>query len=61
MQKKINELIDQLPNKSEFGRELAEAFKIQYTSIKQNWIYGQSIPKEHQEEVLLMLKKTLKK
>ena len=61
MQKEISKLIDQLPNKSEFGRELAEKFNIQYTSIKQNWIYGQSIPEIHQKQVLKMLKEKLKK
>ena len=59
MQKEINTLVEQLPNKSEFMRELADAFDMKYTSVKQHWIYGQSVPEHHQAQVLKMLKKKL--
>ncbi len=59
MQKEINEIVDQLPNKSEFFREVAETFGIKFTSVKVNWMYGESIPDHLQLKVLKMAKDKL--
>ena len=50
-------LFDEVDNKTKLSKKLAENFKMEYDSIRQNWIYGKSVPDDKYDEALTITQK----
>ncbi len=57
---KIEEALTEVTNISRLSNRIAKAFNMKPTSVRINWIYGNSIPQAKEAKVLRLIQKEIK-